>query len=105
MKPGYSEKDLEQKIYRLLKIKTCKSWKILKQSLDSRKHDNIHYEISVGIFIENEDKIVRNINNNNIMLTNETIYSFPHIINTDLREYIDINPGFEKIRVEFDMNV
>ncbi len=97
MKPGYSEKDLEQKIYRLLKIKTCKSWKILKQSLDSRKHDNIHYEISVGIFIENEDKIVRNINNNNIMLTNETIYSFPHIINTDLREYIDINPYFRPV--------
>ncbi len=97
MKPGFSEKNLEQKIYKILRIKSCNSWKILKKSLDSRKHDFIHYEISVGVYVSNEDEIIRTINNKNIMLTNEVKYTFPHIINTELREFLDIDQSFRPV--------
>ena len=34
--------------------KNIKSFKILKESLDSRHHDNIHYQMSIGVFADNE---------------------------------------------------
>ena len=97
MPPGYKKEALENKILKLLRIKKVKSWKILKQSLDCRKHNEIHYEIAAGVFVDNEEQIVRKLNNKNIMLTNEGKYVFPHILSTDVREFLDINQSLRPV--------
>ena len=97
MKPGYSEDDIREVIFKNLKTKNIKSYKILKESLDSRHHDNIHYQMSIGVFADNESAIVNKINNNNIMLTKENKYTFPHIVNTEIREFLDEAEEFRPV--------
>ena len=97
MRIGYDDSDIEKVIYKNLRIKNYKSYKIIRESLDSRKHDNIHYQVSIGVNIDNEDKIIRSVHNNNVMLTKEQKYTFPHILNTDIRDYLDDNPIFRPV--------
>ncbi len=97
MRIGYDDSDIEKVIYKNLRIKNYKSYKIIRESLDSRKHDNIHYQVSIGVNIDNEDKIIRSVHNNNVMLTKERKYTFPHILNTDIRDYLDDNPIFRPV--------
>lgn len=97
MRIGYDDSDIEKAIYKNLRIKNYKSYKIIRESLDSRKHDNIHYQVSIGVNIDNEDKIIRSVHNNNVMLTKEQKYTFPHILNTDIRDYLDDNPIFRPV--------
>ena len=97
MKPGYSVDDIREVIFKNLKTKNIKSYKILKESLDSRHHDNIHYQMSIGVFADNESEIVGKINNNNIMLTKEDKYAFPHIVNTEIREFLDEAEEFRPV--------
>ena len=94
LKTDYQEKDLKSLICRKLRIKDISSYKILKKSLDSRKHNDIHYQISVGVNLNNEEQVVKKINDNNIMLTVEAKYIFPHILNTEIREFLDIDKSF-----------
>ena len=97
MRIGYDDSDIEKAIYKNLRIKNYKNYKIIRESLDSRKHDNIHFQVSIGVNADNEDKIIRSVHNNNVMLTKEQKYAFPHILNTDIRDYLDDNPIFRPV--------
>ena len=97
LKTDYNEQDIMDIVCRKLKRKDIPSVKILKKSLDSRKHGDIHYLLSVGVNLENEDKIARKINDNNIMLTKDDNYTFPHILNTEVREFMDIEKSLRPV--------
>ena len=97
---GYDENDIEAKIISKLKlnnISDIKDYKIIKESLDARKHDDIHFNVTIGVKAENEEKIVKLVHNNKIMLTNTSKYVFPHILNTDVREFLDIADEFRPV--------
>ena len=88
LRPDYTESELVGSINKRLHNRKYKNYKIIKKSLDCRKQNDIHYNLTVGIIADNERKIIHNINDNNIMLTKEREYTFPHILNTELREYL-----------------
>ncbi len=94
---NYNESDILSVIYKNLRVKSINSYKILKESLDSRHHEDIHYQLSVGVFVDNESKIMKSVNNKNIMLTKEVKYTFPHILNTEIREALDEMPEFRPV--------
>ena len=96
MKIGYTEDDLIRVIIKKLRTDSFK-YKIIKESLDSRYHNDIHYLLTVGVFCENEKKVLNSVHDKNIMLTNERKYCFPHIINTEVREFLDDAPEFRPV--------
>ena len=55
LRPGYSKTDLEQKLRKKIYGYEYSSYKIQRESLDSRKHDDIHYELSIYVDSKNED--------------------------------------------------
>lgn len=67
---------LETQIVKKLRIKQVPKYIILKRSIDARKKSEIRYVYQVGVFLENEEKIVRKINDNNVMLTKRTDYIY-----------------------------
>lgn len=94
---NYNEADILSVIYKNLRVKKINSYKIIKESLDSRHHDDIHYQLSLGVFVDNESKIIKSVNNKNIMLTNDKKYTFPHILNTEIREVLEEMPEFRPV--------
>ncbi len=94
---NYNEADILSVIYKNLRVKNINSYKIIKESLDSRHHDDIHYQLSLGVFVDNESKIMKSVNNKNVMLTNDKKYTFPHILNTEIREALEEMPEFRPV--------
>lgn len=126
---GYTEDDIREMVTKKLRTSDFKSIKILKESLDSRKHDDIHYNLTVGVYSENEKKIFDKlisknnsnktkknnqnqnqnkssntglVNNKKVMLTDislvkEEAYIFPHIINNEIREFLDEAPEYRPV--------
>ncbi|SEQ57902.1 hypothetical protein SAMN02910369_02072 [Lachnospiraceae bacterium NE2001] len=97
----YNEKDLREAVESILKTKDIDSIKILKESLDSRHHDKIHYNLAVGVFVGDEEALYKRVNgkgyNKNIMLTKEEFYTFPHILNTDVRDFLSDVPEYRPV--------
>lgn len=74
----HTEQQLTEKISRLLKSgKTPFEYEIKKQSLDARKKNEKHFVYTVDVTIPGEQKIIKKVNNNNVMLTKEQPYNFP----------------------------
>lgn len=48
-----------------------------KLSIDSRKKDQIHYVASVDVSCDQEEKILKKVHNNNIMLIKGTDFKIP----------------------------
>ena len=75
---NHTEKQLTEKISKLLKSgKTPFEYEIKKQSLDARKKTEKQFVYTVDVKIEQETKITKRVNSNNIMLTKEKPYCFP----------------------------
>lgn len=68
---------LEQQIMKKLRLKTVPEYKILKCSIDARRKPDIFYIYNIGVYMQDETKVVHAINDNKIMLTNEVQYIFP----------------------------
>lgn len=68
---------LEQQIMKKLHLKTVPPYEILKRSIDARKKPDIFYIYQIGVKLQNEARIVRKINDNNIMLSSRVGYHFP----------------------------
>ena len=116
---GYTHEDIRETITKKLRTNDFTSFKIIKESLDSRKHDDIHYNITVGVYAENEKQIFEklnsknnskksknrknynsndsSVNDKNIMLTKESVYEFPHIVNNEIREFLDDAPEYRPV--------
>lgn len=102
MLPGYNEKQLLSKLKKKIYNYDISSYKIQKESLDSRKHKDIHYVLNVIIESKDEEKILKKaerVHDKNITLTKPFIYTFPHIINTDVREFLDVADEFRPVIV------
>ena len=84
---SHSEEDLRRKISRLLRCGgTPFSFEIIRQSLDARHKDDKKFVYTVDVTIEGEQKILKKVNDNNIMLTSGEEYHFPSHGEEPLRE-------------------
>ena len=116
---SYTQKDLIRACEKVLRKRPLPDVRILRRSLDSRKKDHIFYLVSAGVFglsEAEEKKIIRMVNDNNIMLTNRKKYVFPYSnmpLETDQRPiiigtgpagyfagYVLANAGFRPILLE-----
>ena len=74
----HTQAQLEKKIAKTLKNPGSSfSYEIKKQSLDCRHKNDKIFVYTVDVKIKDEQKIVKKVNNNNIMLIKEKIYQFP----------------------------
>lgn len=81
----HTEPDLKKKIARTLRCNEKKfSYEIIRQSLDARHKNDKKFVYTVDVEISDEKKILQKAHNNNIMLTNKKIYSFPKSGNMEL---------------------
>lgn len=85
LNPDHSQQELREQIRRKLNLKEQKfSYEIEKQSVDGRNKPYIKYIYSVGVVISGysdamQEKLVKKLNDNNIMYTNEEPYCFPEV--------------------------
>lgn len=75
---SHTKGQLEKKIAKTLKCSGIPfSYEIIKQSLDCRHKNDKIFVYTVDVKIKDERKIVKKVNNNNVMLTEEKPYTFP----------------------------
>ncbi len=79
--------ELERRVKKMLKA-PFSSYEILRRSLDARDKSDIRYvytiRVDTGRTEEEEQRLIRKINNKNVMLTNGKEYSFPFTPSPDL---------------------
>lgn len=77
---SHTREELVRKILKTLKIQKDEllSWKIRKQSLDARKKPELFFVYTVQAKVKNEQKILKRVNSNNVMLTNEKEFQYLH---------------------------
>ena len=74
----HTQAQLEKKILKTLKNPGSSfTYEIKKQSLDCRHKNDKIFVYTIDVKIKDEQKIVKKVNNNNIMLTKEKQYQFP----------------------------
>lgn len=75
----HTETELKQKAAKALKVSMSqiKELKIAKRSIDARKKTQVCYVYTVDVSVENEQKLLKKVNSNNIMLTKRDVYHFP----------------------------
>ena len=76
---SFDEKDLEEKILKLLKIGKNRllSYEIVKKSIDARK-GYIKFVYSLDVLTKDDYSIVKKLNNNNITLVEKKKYICVH---------------------------
>lgn len=91
---SHTEKDLERKILRTLKISEEEliSWKIRKQSLDARKKPELFFVYTVGAAVKKESKILRKVNDKNVMLTKKEKFSYLRAMDPNGEQ----KPGYQR---------
>ena len=79
---------LKKKITSKLKIdiKDLKDITIIKKSIDARDKNNILYTYEVNIFVNNESRILKRVNSNDIFKINEEKYDYPNSGNINLNK-------------------
>ena len=74
----HTKAQLEKKIAKVLKNPgNSFTYEIRKQSLDCRHKNDKIFVYTVDVTIRDEQKLIKKVNNNNIMLTKEKPYEFP----------------------------
>lgn len=75
----HTREDLERKIEKTLRISmsAVKSWRIVRQSVDARKKEDILYIYAIDVETEREEQTVRRAKSQNVSLCRETPYRFP----------------------------
>ena len=74
----HTEEQIKKQILKKLKVDSIINYEIVKQSIDARKKDQLLIIYSVDVEVANEDKIIKKVNDNNIMLTSMKTYVFPY---------------------------
>lgn len=87
LKLDHEKKDIEQKIGEILRISIndIESYKIVKQSIDARKKQDIVFLYTIDVALKKDVKLLK-VNKNNIMSTYDETYAFPAPQNTDSTE-------------------
>ena len=74
---GKGRQELERQIMHKLHCKTLPPYEILKRSIDARKKPDIYYIYQIGVHLSKEARVVKKLNDNNIMLSNRVQYQLP----------------------------
>lgn len=74
---GFTEADVRSVIKKTLKTDKEFEYIFFKLSLDDRKRNQVKYIASIDVEVKNEQKLIKRLNNNNVMLTNSVQYKFP----------------------------
>lgn len=85
----HSPEALKNEIQKKLKIKTGFSYEILKKSIDARKKPDIYYIYSVSVDLgqpAREEKLIKKIKDNNILLYRPKVYTMEEAGQEVLRE-------------------
>lgn len=69
---------LQKKISKMIGTSEFKISRIVKKSIDARDKFLLKYIYSVDVKSLHEDKIIKRVNNNNVMLTKKVKYEFPY---------------------------
>lgn len=79
LNPDHSEKELIQKIAKILRISETEimDYQIKKQSIDARKKPELKYVYTVDVKVRNEQQILKKQKNNQISQVIESKYTFP----------------------------
>ena len=74
---GHSENQLIEKAAKLLRLKVSqiKKLQIAKKSIDARKKPELFIVYSLDVVVDNEETIIKKVNDNNVMLINKKKYS------------------------------
>ena len=75
----HTEQQLVRQICKLLKIKESRllGYRLVKKSIDARKKPQLWYVYSVDVQAEGEAKILKQVDDKNIMLIQEERYCLP----------------------------
>ena len=75
----HKKEDIPAKLAKTLKIpqNRIRSWKVVKQSIDARKKDQILFIYTIDVEIENQQQLIKKLKNPQITLTKEDSYRFP----------------------------
>lgn len=75
----HTPEDLKKKTAKTLRINESqiKELKIIRQSLDARHKNDLLFVYTIDAAVNQENKIIKKVNNNNIMLINLKEYQFP----------------------------
>lgn len=78
---------LEEKICKSLKIKPEQllTYNIVKKSIDARKKPDLKIVYSVNVTVSEETRVLKKVNDKNVMLTKEVIYQLPRPTTTELK--------------------
>ncbi len=84
----HQPKQLEEKVAKLLKVKSTqiKDIQIQKKSIDARKKPELHIVYSVNVLVDNEQSVMKKVNDKNIMLINEKKYEIHATGTQDLKK-------------------
>lgn len=75
----HTEEALWSKAAKTLKlpVKEIESLKIIKQSVDARKKEELHFTYTVDVKVPNEKTVLHKVNNVNVILSEKKEYHFP----------------------------
>lgn len=75
----HTKEQLEQKIAKALKIRQDQilDYRIAKKSIDARKKPMLYYVYAIDVKVAEENKILKRVDNNNIMSTKKKKYELP----------------------------
>ena len=76
---AHTRQDLEQKIRKTLRLKSGETftYTILRRSIDARQKQDKKFVYTLSVHMTGEKRILRRVNDKNIMLTKEAVYQFP----------------------------
>ncbi len=82
----HTEEALLAKAAKTLKtpVKEIQTLQIVKQSIDARKKDDIHFTYSIDVKLPNEDAVIHKAKNVNVVLAEKKEYCFPATGSTKL---------------------
>lgn len=75
----HNQAQLEQKIRKTLKIKPeqVREYQIVKKSIDARKKPELFYVYAVDVIADEEERILKKVDDKNVMLIKRKEYAFP----------------------------
>lgn len=78
---GYSQEALEKKAAKLLRLRPSqlKKLELVKQSIDARRKSDLHMVLSINVGVEDEEDVLKRVQDKNISLLPKKEYLFPPV--------------------------
>lgn len=92
----HNKAQLEQKIHKILKLQPgqLKSYQIVKKSIDARKKPKLEYVYSINATTNDDARVLKKVDNNNVMLTKTKKYILPTLnLTADTKQPVIVGAG------------